>query len=98
MKKAYAKPTLYAESFELVEHISAGCAYQTTFGVTCAYEEDDITFFTVEGTCSSDAISMIRNAFPDTTDLTSLSMEGIIGKLKVNCYNTFSDLNKLYIS
>ena len=97
MKKAYAKPVLYAESFELVEHISATCAYRINFGVTCAYEEDDTTFFTVDP-CSSDAISMISNAFPGTEDLTSLSMEQIINKLNVQCYNSFGDLNMLYIS
>ena len=46
MKKTYAKPQLYAEEFQLVEHITLTCAKENftahhSTGWTCSIEWDD---------------------------------------------------------
>ena len=60
MRKQYTKPALYAESYELAEHISQGCAYVTNFGNQCPIVEAGVTFFTATPSCSADAISMFE--------------------------------------
>lgn len=41
MKKEYKKPRLYAESFELVEHIAVGCKVDAELGVTANFSYDN---------------------------------------------------------
>lgn len=48
MKKAYSKPQIVFESFELTKSIAAGCVYlSNTFGSpnSCTYTENGTTIF-----------------------------------------------------
>lgn len=98
MKKAYAKPMLYAESFELVEHISKGCGVIASFGGDCQLEADGYTFFTSsEYGCEADAVSMMENAGynPETV---ADAVKFFINNVQATCYNSLTDFNLMYIS
>ena len=97
MKKAYRKPALYAESFVLAEHISAGCAYVTNFGNTCPIDEAGVVFFTsAQGSgCNEDAINMMTF---NGIDPATASVEDIIQKINPTCYNSFADFTALFTS
>lgn len=97
MKKAYRKPALYAESFVLAEHISAGCAYVTNFGNQCPIHEAGVVFFTsgnAECAASADGQSMITFAGLDPATVT---VEQLIG-MNIQCYNSFADFSQLFTS
>ncbi len=96
MKKAYAKPMLYAESFQLVEHIADTCAYVTNFGSDCPIYEAGVAFFrSAEAGCNADGMSMITFA---GLDLETVSVEQIINVVKPTCYNSFADFTQLFTS
>lgn len=88
---------LYAESFALAEHISAGCSYVTNFGNQCPISEAGVIFFTSSNaTCANnaDGQSMIEFAGLDPATVT---VEQLIG-MNIQCYNSFADFNQLYTS
>lgn len=95
MKKAYAKPMLYAESFALVEHIAQTCAWVTTFGTGCPLADGPVVFFTETPGCNEDGISMITFAGYDPSEVT---MEQLINNIHPTCYNSFSEYSQLYTS
>ena len=96
MKKAYAKPMLYAESFTLVEHIASGCAYVTNFGNQCPISEAGVVFFLSDNSqCNEDAWSMMTFAGVDPANATVVD---IIDKVKPTCYNSFADFSQLFTS
>lgn len=98
MRKQYAKPMLYAESFTLVEHISAGCGWVSNFGVDCPLNDDGLIVFARDGVCSPDAISMIQFAMGEDYDLSGFTMEDMIKKVNPRCYNSFAEYSQLYTS
>lgn len=92
MKKTYSKPLLYAERFELVEHI-ASCAVAA--GVTaatyrdrysCSYQDGDVVLFNQAGVnnCQNNYAPYLSG--PDDF-LKSLTEENS------GCYNAFSNGN-----
>lgn len=92
MKKTYSKPLLYAERFELVEHI-ASCAVAT--GVTtvtyrdrnsCSYQDGDIVLFNEAGenNCQNNYAPYLSG--PDEF------LDTMKGK-DSGCYNAFSNGN-----
>ena len=87
---------LYAESFALVEHISAGCGYITNFGNQCPISEAGVIFFTnAEGSgCNEDAWILMEGAgvAPGTA-----TVEQLIG-MNIRCYNSFADFTQLFTS
>ena len=87
---------LYAESFSLVEHISAGCAFVTNFGNQCPITEAGVTFFTNETACSPDGVSMINFHYGDNY-AANASVEDLIG-MNIQCYNSFRDFSTLFTS
>ena len=82
MKKDYAKPQLYAESFTLVEHVSAGCAYMANFSNDCPITVDGIQFFTAEVNCSADGILLLGKDDASLEDFYAINQR---------CYNSFVD-------
>ena len=94
MKRTYTKPTLYAEKFELMEHISSCVADPAYTTVTyrdrssCSYRDGDITLFNNTGVngCLNNFDSFM---FPGGVDeyLQSHQVEG------GGCYNAFSNGN-----
>ena len=91
MKKTYQKPRVYAESFELLEHI-ASCAVRD--GITnatyrdrdsCSYTDGDITLFYDSGN------GCLNNYGPmyDSPD----DFLGVLGGEDSGCYNAFSNGN-----
>ena len=95
MKKVYAKPKLYAESFQLTEHMAAGCGYQTNFGNGCPIEEGGVTFFANETSCSDDAVMLWLAAKVDNEAERSIEN---LSLLNVKCYNAIVDFNQLFNS
>ena len=95
MKKAYTKPLIYVESFEMTEHISKGCDYHTNFGNQCPISEAGVVFFTSTGSgCNNDGISMFTFAGIDPENAT---VEDLIG-MNIQCYNSLRDFSLLYTS
>lgn len=84
MKKDYAKPQLYAESFTLVEHVSAGCAYMANFSNDCPITVDGITFFTETAGCKDEDGYLLLNGNREAT------LEDFYA-IKQRCYNSFVD-------
>lgn len=93
MKKAYAKPRLYAESFELLEHISAGCGVIAQFGTDCGIVDGLVTFFAADPPCNEDGISAVEFKFGDGAS--SATLDDFINQLQPQCYNSFADYNLL---
>ena len=92
MKKQYQKPRLFAESFELLEHI-ASCAVGD--GITdatyrdrssCSYTDGDVTLFNSTGVngCANNYAPFFQSV-----DDFIASMEGEDS----GCYNAFSNGN-----
>ena len=74
MKKAYSKPGIYAESFELVEHIASICAGAVGAAITtrdfesCAfipegYAEEDAVFTGDTAACKDKYTGSVDNYF-----------------------------------
>lgn len=84
MRKAYAKPLLYAEGFELLEHISAGCAYEAQFSNDCQITVDGITFFTEAAACNDENGYLLLGGNREAT------LEEFYA-IKQKCYNSFVD-------
>lgn len=97
MKKAYTKPLIYVESFEMMEHISKGCGVFATFGGdACPITVDGLTFFTTEGPCSADAVSMFtfEHFNPDQDD----PVRFLIDRINPTCYNSLTDFHQMFVS
>ena len=96
MKKTYTKPMLYAERYELVEHISSCKANQDITTVTyrdgnaCTYTDANLTlFYPSNNGCT--------NGYYDPNDDSMYdSFEDYLASFGVDrggCYNAFSDGN-----
>ena len=94
-RKKYYKPLLFAESFALSEHISAGCYYQTNFGNQCPIDEAGMLFFTNAQSCSEDVEMLWVGA--GVTDETQRTVENL-SLLNIQCYNSFADFSQLFTS
>ena len=93
MKKAYTKPKLYVETFQLLEHIASCTANQSVTTVTyrdgyaCTYHDSNVTLFYAEnGSC--DQGGWDTEMFDDL-DAYLASFGGNRG----GCYNAFGDGN-----
>lgn len=93
MKKPYSKPRIYAESFELLEHI-ASCSVQT--GVTnatyrdpdsCAFEEGGVALFNDGVKGCTNVIAPFFNG-----DVVAF-VESLDPEAGGGCYNAFSNGN-----
>ena len=96
MKRTYTKPTLYAEKFELMEHISSCKANQDITTVTyrdgnsCTYTDAGLTLFNPGNSeCKNDyyeeGLGSSYDDFPDYLASFALTRGG--------CYNAFTDGN-----
>ena len=94
MRKQYRQPKLYAETFELAEHIGANCVTIMTFGTDCPYGDDTAGVMFASDACGEDAVEMWqRTGLPSD----QWTMENV-GSLGLDCYNTFSNFNNTYTS
>ncbi len=96
MKKPYQKPCVYAESFELLEHIASCKANQDITTVTyrdrasCSYTDANVSLFNigVEG-CTNEyyeeGLGSLYDDFEDYIGSYLMSRGG--------CYNAFTDGN-----
>lgn len=96
MKKQYRKPRLFAESFELLEHISSCKANQNITSVTyrdgyaCTYTDANLTLFMPSnGGCTNGYYDPNDDSMYDDFDdyLASFGVD------RGGCYNAFSDGN-----
>ena len=96
MKKAYEKPRVYVESFELLEHIASCKANQDITSVTyrdgssCNYTDANLTLFYPENSgCTNGYYDPNDNSMYDDFDdyLASFGVD------RGGCYNAFSDGN-----
>lgn len=98
MKRTYTKPTLYAETFELAEHISS-CKTGTGAGAptvtyrdgnSCTYTDANVTlFYPSNNGCTNGYYDPNDNSMYDSFDdyLASFGVD------RGGCYNAFSDGN-----
>ena len=99
MRKSYEKPMLYAEAFQMTEHIAGSCLTEPEFAAlhntpwTCAAAYNDERMFTtgigacgVNGGTQFDEDIMMMDGFMDTVQLGS------------QCYNVFSAGNTMFSS
>ena len=96
MKKAYVKPVLYAESFQLVEHISQGCGLVSHFTGDCSFSDGDLTMFATENTCSADAVLLWQGVFGE--NYSSGATHADLDKLGMYCYNSYADVGLIHTS
>ena len=93
MKRTYTKPTLYAESFELSEHIASCKANQDITTVTyrdgnsCTYTDANLTlFYTDNSACLNQYFNLEDyDSFDDYLASFAVGRGG--------CYNAFTDGN-----
>ena len=95
MKNVYVKPMLYAETFQLTEHMAAGCGYRTNFGNGCPIDEGGVTFFVNADSCSDDAVILWVGAGVD--DESQRTIENL-SLLNIKCYNGFLTTSSLFAS
>lgn len=95
MKKAYTKPAIYIETFELMEHISRCSANPDVTNVTyrdsssCAYIDQNMyIFYSSISECATNETTIDYDDFDDFDDF--LDSFGIS---RGGCYNSFSDGN-----
>lgn len=90
MKKAYQKPVLFAENFQLVEHISEGCGLNTgTYtpnqgtAWTCSVTDAGGTTLFMEGAekCNVEGSNALDPNLPEIDELVAALLGGV-------CYNT----------
>ena len=96
MKKAYTKPLLFAESYQMAEHIAANCSgsdYTANHntGWTCSIRGaySGLTFFTAQQSACSASGSEDpgnMNEIVDGNVISDSMMSSMIGAL---CYNQF---------
>ena len=92
MKKPYQKPVLFAESFQLVEHISSPCdnlgraSYQTADA--CHYDAGDANGFLFLNNANGCQYDPADGALPS----------GDISGMEYQCQYTFSSGAKLFAS
>ena len=94
MRKRYTKPKLYAETFELLEHISSCTANTNVTVVTyrdmysCSYNDANVTLFNETGVngCQNEYFDPSMETWEEYLD--SFKPENGGG-----CYNAFSDGN-----
>lgn len=93
MKKTYKRPELYAESFELMEHISSCAVGEGITTVTyrdkfsCSYTDGDVTLF--NQTNVNGCLNNFAPFFNEDIDAFLASMKGD----DAGCYNAFSNGN-----
>ena len=96
MKKTYSKPVLYAERFELLEHISSckvgGNSVSVTYrdGNSCTYTDANLTlFYSSNKGCTNGYYDPNDDSMYDSFDdyLASFGVD------RGGCYNAFSDGN-----
>ncbi len=96
MKKAYKKPRLFAETFELLEHIASCKANQDITSVTyrdghaCTYTDANLTLFYPANTgCTNGYYDPDDDSMYDSFDdyLASFGVD------RGGCYNAFTDGN-----
>ena len=96
MKKAYEKPRVYVENFELLEHIASCKANQDITSVTyrdghaCTYTDANLTlFYTDNSGCTNGYYDPNDDSMYDSFDdyLASFGVD------RGGCYNAFSDGN-----
>ena len=93
MKKPYQKPRVYAESFELLEHIASCKANQDITSVTyrdghaCTYTDADLTLFYEDNkSCKNDYFNL-----EDYDNFDDYLASFAVGR--GGCYNAFTDGN-----
>lgn len=91
MKKTYTKPLLFAESYQMVEHVAAGCtgAYDANHntGWTCSIRgrESGLTLFTAQQMNCGTSVDEDHEIL-DGDVISDSMMASMIGSL---CYNQF---------
>lgn len=96
MKKQYRKPRLFAESFELLEHISSCKANQNITSVTyrdgnaCSYTDANVTLFNPDYAPTNGCTNEYYNDV-DYDDFNDYIASYALGR--GGCYNAFSDGN-----
>lgn len=95
MKKAYEKPVLYKESFQLMEHIAGNCIVNDGFAGAhhrriedCSYTDDNLELFYSAGNGCD------MSLYPD--DVTP--GDGALEKIGIACYNSFLMVSNLFAS
>ncbi len=92
MKKTYTKPLLFAESYQMAEHIAANCSltdYSANHntGWTCSIRGNSsgLTFFTAQQSACSASVDD-DHEIVDGNVISDSMMSSMIGAL---CYNQF---------
>ena len=90
MKKVYEKPMLYAESYELVEHVAGGCALD---GMNTPTHRDlDSCGFRVNGSSGTIAFQDPDTCVGWWDEFWNKPIDDVF------CYNTFLDTAAMFAS
>lgn len=102
MKNAYEKPQLFAESFELAEHVAGPCngmennvggSFNVTHrnGTDCGIWDADMKLFVSKSNDCGDTESMLEFYEVDT-------IEQLMSEVQSKCYNAFIPSATLFAS
>ena len=90
MKKVYEKPMLYAESYELAEHVAGGCALDGMN--TPTHRSLESCGFRVNGSSGAIAFQTKGNCVGWWDDFWDQPIDDVF------CYNTFLDTAAMFAS
>lgn len=104
MKKVYTKPLVYAETFELLEHVAGDCLVNDGFAgalhrssTTCGYRDKNVTLFSGDvGDCAmaESMFSFAGVSMPTTAEAANAALAA----LHMECYNSFLATGQLFAS
>lgn len=101
MKKTYIKPRVYAESFELMEHVAGNCIVDDGFAGAhhrnssdCRYTDGNLALFYSSGNgCDMDLFSGFTS-----DEIASMVTRNSVTELGIECYNGFLTTSSLFAS
>lgn len=101
MKKPYSKPVMYAESYELMEHVAGDCVVNDNFSGAhhrkpgdCRYTDGNLALFYSSGKgCDMDLFSGFTQ-----DEISQMVTGNTISALGIECYHTFLESGHLFAS
>ena len=105
MKKPYFKPQVYAEAFELMEHVAGNCLVNDGFAGAHARNANDCSysdgpslslFKTADNGCMPSIFTGAGVDLPDPTNPDDIRAK--IAAIGMECYNSFLTTGQLFAS
>ena len=103
MKKPYTKPRVYAEAFELMEHVAGNCLVNDAFSGAhhrnagdCSYSDGNLYLFTSDANGCQTFLFAAVGGVPDPNIPSDIVSK--IEAIGMKCYNSFLATGQLFAS